>query len=474
MKMSMHWQELLPADSYKVSSAGLLHDYDRKIVTRLYQPLIGPICFSLYMTFWSELEENRLWSEPTTHYSLMNTIGLNLPDIYEARLQLEGIGLLNVYKKKTGEAKEFVYEINPPLSPQAFFTDGMLNIYLFKKIGKAQYSRLKRFFADDLLPVQEYENVTKSFVEVFASDRSIYVSDEAKEEEMPLQHQQFISRKEGKEPLGFEASFDFDLLMAGLNSSLVPKKAFTPKLKSIIAKLSFLYGIDPLEMQKLIIGASFDDEIDEEHLRKSARDWYQIERQADMPSLIYRIQPTKYRTQTKKPTTQEEEYIHYLETTSPLEVMKHNHNGGEVVEADVNIIENVMMNQNLNPGVVNVLIEYVMMKAEKKFTKNYVEKIAGHWSRMKVVTVKEAMELARSEHRKYQSWVESNKKNTNGGRKKVIRTEMVPEWLNKEGGVPSQQEKIEKAPVISEERKRAIWEQVKKLNAGGDSFDEKD
>ena len=63
MKMSIHWQELLPADQYKVSSAGLLHDYDRKVVTRLYQPLIGPICFSLYMTFWSELEENRLWSE---------------------------------------------------------------------------------------------------------------------------------------------------------------------------------------------------------------------------------------------------------------------------------------------------------------------------------------------------------------------------------------------------------------------------
>lgn len=474
MKMSMHWQEILPADQYKVSSAGLLHDYDRKIVTRLYQPLIGPICFSLYMTFWSELEENRLWSEPISHYSLMNTLGLNLREIYEARLQLEGIGLLNVYRKEIGEVKEFVYEINPPLTPLQFFTDGMLNIYLFKKIGKAQYSRLKRFFADDLIPIQEYENVTKTFAEIFASDHSLYVSDEAKEEGMPLHHQQFIDRKEGTEPAGFESYFDFDLLLAGLNSSLVPKKAFTPKIKGTIAKLAFLYGIDPLEMQKLIIGATFDDEIDEEHLRKSARDWYQIEKQVEMPSLIHRTQPPKYRTQTEKPKTQEEEYILYLETTSPLEVMKHNHNGGEVVEADLTIIENVMIHQNLNPGVVNVLIEYVMMKAEKKFTKNYVEKIAGHWSRMKVMTVKEAMELARNEHRKYQSWVESNKKSTQGGRKKAIRTEMVPEWLNKEEGKSSQKNQEEKSPVISDDRKRAIWEQVKKLKTGGDSYDAKD
>ena len=474
MKMSMHWQDLLPADQYKISTAGLLNDYDRKIVTRLYQPLIGPICFSLYMTFWSELEENRLWSEPTTHYSLMNTLGLNLRDIYEARLKLEGIGLLNVYKKETGEVKEFVYEINPPLSPLQFFTDGMLNIYLFKKIGKAQYTRLKRFFSDELLPIQEYENVTKTFAEIFTSDHSLYVSDEAKEEEMPLHDQQFIDRKEGTEPTGFESHFDFDLLMAGLKSSLVPKKAFTPKIKSTIAKLAFLYGIDPLEMQKLIIGATFDDEIDEEYLRKSARDWYQIEKQSDMPSLIYSVQPPKYRSQVEKPKTQEEEYIHYLETTSPLEVMKHNHNGGEVVEADLAIIENVMMNQNLNPGVVNVLIEYVMMKAEKKFTKNYVEKIAGHWSRMKIVTVKDAMELARNEHRKYQTWVEGNKNNPKDRRRKAIRTEMVPEWMNKKEITTTQQEKTEETLAISEERKRAIWEQVNKLNAGGDSFDAKD
>ena len=93
----------------------------------------------------------------------------------------------------------------------------MLNIYLFKKIGKAQYTRLKRFFSDEFLPIQEYENVTKTFAEIFASDHSLYVSDEAKEEEMPLHDQQFIDRKEGTEPTGFESHFDFDLLMAGLN-----------------------------------------------------------------------------------------------------------------------------------------------------------------------------------------------------------------------------------------------------------------
>jgi len=54
--------------------------------------------------------------------------------------------------------------------------------------------------------------------------------------------------------------------------------------------------------------------------------------------------------------------------------------------------------------------------------------------------------------------------------KKPVRTEMVPDWLNKETVTTAQTEQQEKT-AISEERKKAIWEQVKKLNAGGD-YDE--
>ena len=51
--MTQHWQELLPIDHYIATANGLLHDYDRKILTFLYQPLIGAGCMSLYMTLWA-------------------------------------------------------------------------------------------------------------------------------------------------------------------------------------------------------------------------------------------------------------------------------------------------------------------------------------------------------------------------------------------------------------------------------------
>lgn len=466
--MSIHWQELLPADSYQVSAEGILHDYDRKILTRLYQPLIGPVCLSLYMSLWSELEDNRITSETTSHYSLMHTMSLNLREIYEARLLLEGIGLLKVYRQENGEQRDFVYQLCPPLSPEQFFNDGMLNIYLYKKVGKSHYNRLKNFFSDNALPIGEYENVTKPFADVFSSEHSVYVSDEGRLDEKSFANKQFIQKPEAKFETKLEEQFDFDMLLAGLHT-LVQKKAFTPHIKMMIAKLAFLYDISVLDMQKLILSSvNAEDEIDEELLRKSARDWYRIERNVDMPSLVHRTQPLMYRTQVEEPVTPEEKHIHHLETVSPLQRFQELSNGSEVVEADLKIIENLLLQQKLNPGVVNVLIEYVMVKTENKFTKGYVEKIAGQWARSKVLTVKDAMEIARKEHKNSLKRTEK-KTNQNSKRKAATRTEIVPEWLHKEEEPKQKNDDPEAA-----ERKRKLLQRLERMDIGGEKANEKD
>ncbi|MDE1455831.1 Replication initiation and membrane attachment protein, partial [Bacillus paralicheniformis] len=65
--MSNYWKDLLPVDPYVVKSCGLLQDLDRQIVTLLYQPLIGSFSFSLFLTLWGELEQNRVWGKSSTH-----------------------------------------------------------------------------------------------------------------------------------------------------------------------------------------------------------------------------------------------------------------------------------------------------------------------------------------------------------------------------------------------------------------------
>lgn len=76
--MDNHWKQLLPVDRYLVKMNGLLQDFDRKVLTLLYQPLLGAKCYALYMTLWSELEQDRIWSRETTHHGLMSLMQSNL------------------------------------------------------------------------------------------------------------------------------------------------------------------------------------------------------------------------------------------------------------------------------------------------------------------------------------------------------------------------------------------------------------
>lgn len=434
--MINHWQQLLPVDAYRVTTKGMLSDYDRKIIAMLYQPLIGPISISLYMTLWSELESNRLCSQESNHYGLMNILGLPLNEIYEARKKLEGIGLLRVYKKKVdGEATAFLYELMAPLNPEQFFTDGMLNIYLYKKVGKAHFAKLKRFFSDESIKNDGYEECTKSFTDVFASEHSdsLYISDEAKTDLEADKGQVFVSGQDAKELEGFMEHFDFGLFFAGIQSVFLPEKAFTKDVQTAIAKLAFIYGINPIAMQSVVMSAvNSNNEIDIEELRKSARNWYQIEYNSEYPSLSDQVQPAKYRTQeSNKPLSKEEERIKHLEQVSPRELLIQHSGGGEPSRADLQIIEEVMLKQKLTPGVMNVLLEYVMIMTDMKLSKSYIEKIAGHWARKNVKTVKEAMELAKKEYKQAQKrTTQSNTKNTAASKgKKIVRTEIVPEWL---------------------------------------------
>lgn len=458
--MAQHWQELIPIDRYLVTSNGLLHEYDRKVLTFLYQPLIGSTCLSLYMTLWAELEENRLWSESSTHHLLMNLLSINLKDIYEARLNLEGIGLLKTYVKSDESGRSFIYELHPPLNPEQFFLDGMLNIYLYRKIGKNHFSRLKRFFSDKQKPLEEdYVEVTRAFQDVFASATpgSLQYMQEHSEELEAEPTQEFIGRQDQK-PIQIDTSaFDFEMLMAGLNESLVPQKSLTKKVKEVISNLAFLYGISPIEMKNFILGAINEkDEIDIEDLRKGARDWYQFENYDQLPSLINRTQPAVHLVQLTEPKTQEETLIRYYETTPPIVIFKELSGGVEPSVSNLKILEEVMIKYKLPPGVVNVLIEVVLRKTDMKFTKGFVESIASHWARLKIKTVKEAMEAARKEERSFKD----SKKTGKSTKQKPIRTEVLPDWFD-DKGKESVKEPAKENNTELEARKRAIEEKLK-------------
>ena len=65
---------ILPADRFIIINKTIFNDNDRKILMRLYQPIIGADSVSLYFNLWSELDKNELMSTDHTHHYLINLL----------------------------------------------------------------------------------------------------------------------------------------------------------------------------------------------------------------------------------------------------------------------------------------------------------------------------------------------------------------------------------------------------------------
>ncbi|OEH91872.1 replication initiation and membrane attachment family protein [Bacillus solimangrovi] len=434
--MTHHWKEVLSVDRYIVQKNGLLHAFDQKVITMLYQPLIGALATSLYITLWTEAENLSSTNDSSSHHRLMSIMQSNLSSIYEERLKLEGIGLLKTFvRKEDDDVRTFLYQLQPPLTPSQFFYDGILNVYLYNRVGKQVFQQLKNHFSIHQSVQADFNEVTRSFHQTFTTISPSELT--AKGEEM----QDYLRIEDGKTFVGREkvnsidiakSTFDFDLLYSGLSESIISKESLSDKVKDVIVKLAFVYQIGAIEMKNLVLQAlnPSTDEIEIETLRKAARDWYQYEHRGEMPALSERKQPLLLQTMNdKEPATQEERLVSHLETVSPYEMLLELSNGAEPSSQDLQIVEEVLLKQKLNPGVINVLLQYVMLRSDMKLSKTYVMKIASHWARKKVQTVPGAMQIAKEEHKKYQQWDE---KKSQPSARKVIRREKLPDWFKNE------------------------------------------
>src|SRR5574344_2215506 len=137
---------LLPADTYIVINKTLLTEYDRKNLINLYEPIIGALPISLYLTLWSDLDKRELVSKDFTHHHLMTLLKTKLDDIKEAREALEGTGLIKTYLKKGTDLNNYIYELFSPISAYEFFNHPVFNVVLYNNIGEHEYNNLLKLY----------------------------------------------------------------------------------------------------------------------------------------------------------------------------------------------------------------------------------------------------------------------------------------------------------------------------------------
>ena len=432
------YKELHPTDHFEITLPHAISSNERQLLTLFYQPLTGAEPISLYLTLWAEAEAND--SAEMTHYYLMNVLTMPLGRILEARIALEAIGLLRTYVKDIGGSRRFIYELARPLDAADFFKDPLLSMFLYSKIGEHAYRKLRQRFCKTTNK-EGFAEVTRSFIDVYKPVHTNVPADFY--EEQPKQAKQY--------PFYFE-QFDFNLLQAGLSEQLVPSAALTTEAREVIAKLAFLYRLSPLDMQKVVVIALDEQmKLTEERLKKAAADYYKLTVSKEAPKLTKTFEQPAIAV-AEEPSTKEQMLLHYFDTTPPLQVLKDINNGKEPLPSSVQLAEDLVLKYGMPIGVVNVLLEYVMLSTDMKLPQKYVERIADHWSRKNLTNAKQAMELARQERDKYAQWKNENatknsiapKPTSQQPRKsypsrKNGREEQVPDWFYKRDEIQKQQ-----------------------------------
>ena len=415
--------KLLPADTYIVVSKTIIEDEDRKKITLLYQPIIGHTAVSLYLTLLDDLSKS-IMSEEFTHHHLVSTMQLKLNDIIIAREKLEAVGLLKSYVKEDN-VNNYVYVIYSPLSVNEFLNHPILGIVLYNNLGKKEYDKLVNTFKVPRINLKDYKDITATFNTVFT----------------PVSGNVFIENdniiKKNIGTLNMEDKVDFDLLISSIPKNMVSDKCFNDEARNLINSLAFTYNVDDLNMQGLVRNSLNEKGmIDKSELINNVRNFYEFDNAGKLPTLIYSMQPD-YLKSPRGDNSNWAKQIYTFENTTPNDYLRSKYKNGEPTMRELEIIEDLMVKQKMKPGVVNVLISYVLKVNNNKFTRKYVEAIASQWSRMDIETVEDAMHAVEKE------WKRNHKKNSEVKERKGTTEEELPFWFGKE---------IEKKEISTDEQ----------------------
>lgn len=400
---------VLPADTFIVVNKTTLSDKDRNLLMLLYQPIIGSISVSLYYTLWSYLDKSEILSNEWTHHHILRDMMISNTELSDAKERLEAIGLIKTYLKR-GNINNYVYELYSPVSASEFINNPLLNIALFNAVGKLEYERVVSYFKMPKINLREYEDVTKKFSDIFAYS-SIPLNDNLV----------YDIKKSSYRKLELLSKIDINTILSLISDEVLNKKSLTKDTKDFLYKISYIYNYDNDDMIELIRNSTTEKHtIDKKLLQENANKYYRYDNMGKLPSIIYKNQP-EYLRKENLDTSNRSRMIHLFETTSPYDFINSKYKTGNPTSSDLSIISYLLIDLNLKPGVVNVLVDYVLKINNNKLIKSFVEVIASQWSKSGIETVEAAMEIAEKEYKKKKNVIT-----------KVTKKQSVtPDWFNK-------------------------------------------
>lgn len=466
--MSYPWKHLNPKDGYAVRRTSFLSNVDQKVMTLLYQPLIGAKAYALFMSWWSETEMNGRGMKEGILADMLTLQSIGIPEFYDARIRLEAVGLLKTYSRKDGSY--YVYEMIAPVNPEVFFEDDIYQLLLLNQVGASQFKRLKEQFLLPVWDAEPFEEITRNFTEVYNFTMDSNKKSELEQVNQSIDTQFDLKNYEFKITMD-DTGFDWAFFDTNINNQFVNKKSVRQQ-KDVIETLHLIYGIDELKMSNYVLAASDPEtgKLDANKLKTAVHNNHRP--QKNVIQMQASNQPT---TPEKAPakkysgvSSADAQLLEMSERRNPADflISIKKQKGGFVTKVEQWTLEDIVAQSGLAIPVINILIHYILViKNNAVFERNLAYKIANDWAQNQVSTPEKAMEKVRSMYEKKEDKPQRKypKRNNSSGYsypKASGRKETLPEWAKERPN----QEKVTDAP-LSPEDQEAFKERLKKIRS---------
>lgn len=420
-----------PQAGYVVTASTAFISFNDQTFATFYQPILGPVAFSLFYTLKTRLLPNPTIANRTLQSDLLAQVNIGSQQILEALHRLEAVGLVQTYFQHDDIGDVYVYELQPTLTPEKFLADNLLSILLLEEIGEKAFNRLIKQSRQYKLASANTSltNVSHNFFEEFhINSQSITETPQA----ILTARKQSPIEKQPQLTTGMSDDFDWITLLHLLaNQPII--SADLENNRDLILLEHQLYGIDVPTMKTLVLRA-----IDLQTSHFNPQKFKQIV--ASTYNIVYSSTTKvaeKERPMTNKNdvlTGKDRELLATAKDYSPVEFLQvlKGQTGGYVTSGERHILRGLVAQEKLTQDAINVLTWYVISdRGNSTLTANFVDAIANDWLQHGVINGQQAIVQLKTFNSRSQEKKQESKIPKKNKRRKTIK-EPMPAWSKKD------------------------------------------
>lgn len=380
-----------PTAGYVVTASQQWPNFNEKVFELFYQPVLGPVSFAMFHALRTKLTPQPLISNRRLQSDLLTQLNAGRGAADEALKRLEAIGMLRTFHQVDQLGSLFVYELQATVTPTEFINDNLLSVLLLETVGEVRFKMLSDYAQRYSLKqeMDEIKEVTHNFLDIFhLSSQQIT--------KLPTEiHQAQARLTQNQSPLPTKkivsTDFDWPTLVQLLKNQPIMEKDLDAN-RELIEVEHQLYGIDEPTMARLL-NQSMElttNKIRPQRLKQIIAEKYRVDANMVSPEQ----NRAKDKNQQKNLTTDEQQLIETCKYYAPVTFLQQlkQQMGGFVTSGERAILRSFVQEQQLDPGVINILSWYVIASLGKATLQaNYVNAIANNWMRAGISTAEEAL-----------------------------------------------------------------------------------